>query len=213
MSQNKHRTSVFYDEQDLLHTLLSIHNGGKNIELDPMYNRGMFYKNTLEKPTYRYDLEAEIKGYDAEKGDATDLPLPDNSINCMILDPPFMFGSHGQTKNNVINKRYTMFDTFSELETLYKGILSEAYRVLKKDGVLIFKCQDYTDAKTTMTHCLVYNWATRQGFYTKDIAILEKPNKIYNGNLQQKHLRKSHSYFFVFVKKQRNKDWIDELLS
>lgn len=185
---------------------------GGNIELDPMFNQGMFYKNTLVKPKYRFDLEAEIKGYDAEQGDATNLPLENESVNCMILDPPFMFGTHGQTKNNVINKRYTMFDSFAELETLYKGILAESFRVLRKDGLLIFKCQDYTDSKTTMTHCLVWKWATDLGFYAKDLAILEKPNKIYNGNLKQKHLRKTHSYFYVFIKKQKPKNWLDKIL-
>ena len=120
----------------------------------------------------------------------------------MILDPPFMFGKHGQTVNNVVNKRYTMFDTFEELESCYKGILSEAYRVLKKKGLLIFKCQDYTDSKTTMTHCMVYEWAKELGFYAKDIAILNLPiSKIYNGNLVQRHLRKTHCYFWVFIKK------------
>ena len=68
-------------------------------------------------------------------------------------------------------------------------------------GVLIFKCQDYTDSKTTMTHSLVYSWATEQGFYAKDLAILVKPNKIYNGKTTQRHLRKIHTYFWVFIKR------------
>lgn len=199
--KNKHKTSVFYNEQELLQTILEIHNNGEPIQLDPMYNQGMFYKDLIDKPIYRFDLQADEKGYDAITADATKLPVLSESIKCMILDPPFMFGTHGNTKNNIINKRYTMFNNFDELEKLYKGILKESYRVLCKKGILIFKCQDYTDAKTTMTHCLVYNWATEIGFYAKDIAILERPNKIYNGNLKQRHLRKTHSYFFVFVKK------------
>ena len=177
-----------------------------------MFNQGMFYKNTLNKPEYRFDLEADIKGYDAKQGCATDIPLPDAFINCMILDPPFMHSTHGQTKNNPNTKRYTMFDSYKDLENLYREILRESYRVLRNNGVLIFKCQDYTDSKTTMTHCLVYNLATIRGFYAKDIAILERPNKIYNGNFRQQHLRKSHSYFWVFVKKSSRKSWIDELL-
>lgn len=198
----KHIFSCFDNEQTLINALLNIHNNGNDIELDPMYNKGMFYKNTINKPRLRFDLNASINNYDALDGDATNLPLENNSISTMILDPPFMFGTHGQTKNNVINKRYTMFDTFEELETCYKGILREANRVLKKNGLLIFKCQDYTDSKTVMTHCLVYNWATELGFYAKDIAILNLPiNKIYNGNLTQRHLRKTHCYFYVFVKK------------
>lgn len=197
----KHYKSVFIDEQELIKVILEVHNDNKDIELDPMYNKGMFYKKILNKPKYRFDINATKNNYDAKDGDATNLPLKDNTISSMILDPPFMFGTHGQTKNNVINKRYTMFDNFNELKKCYKGILSDAYRVLKKNGLLIFKCQDYTDSKTTMTHCLVYNWATDIGFYTKDLAILVKENKIYNGCTKQRHLRKVHSYFYVFIKK------------
>lgn len=201
----KHIFSFFDNEQTLIKSLLDIHNNGNDIDLDPMFNQGMFYKALLNKPKYRFDLNANEKGYDAQQGDATDLPLPDNCVHCAILDPPFMFGTHGQTKNNVINKRYTMFDSFEELKQCYQGILKEAYRVLENNGVLIFKCQDYTDSKTTMTHCLVWQWAVEQGFYAKDIAILNLPkSKIYNGKLKQKHLRKTHCYFWVFVKK-RNK--------
>lgn len=181
---------------------MDIHNNGKDIELDPMYNKGMFYKALVNRPKYRFDLNALEKGYDAESGDARKLPIESSSINCMILDPPFMFGTHGQTKNSVISKRYTMFDTFEELRDCYIGILKEAYRVLKKYGILIFKCQDYTDSKTTMTHCMVYRWATKIGVYAKDIAILNLPkDKIYNGNLVQRHLRKTHCYFYVLQKK------------
>ncbi len=176
-----------------------------------MYNKGMFYKAVINKPKYRFDLNAIEKGYDAEQGDATNLPIKSVSINCMILDPPFMFGTHGQTKNSVIKKRYTMFDTFEELKKCYIGILEEAYRVLKKDGILIFKCQDYTDSRTTMTHCMVYRWATQIGFYAKDIAILNLPkDKIYNGNLTQRHLRKSHCYFYVLQKKKIRKEQKNE---
>lgn len=199
---SKHIFSFFDNEQNCIKSLLDIHNEGKDIELDPMYNQGMFYKAILNKPKYRFDLNALDKGYDAQAGDATNLPLNDNSVHCMILDPPFMFGSHGQTKNNIINKRYTMFDTFDELKECYNGILKEGYRVLDKNGILIFKCQDYTDNKTTMTHCLVWQWAIENGFYAKDIAILNLPKvKVYNGNLKQRHLRKTHCYFWVFEKK------------
>ena len=185
----KHTYSFFTNEQKCIRAILDLHNGGKEIELDPMYNKGMFYKALIKKPPLRYDLNAESKNYDAIQGDAASLPLPDNSVGCMILDPPFMFGTHGQTKNSVMNKRYTMFDTFEQLKECYIGILTEAYRLLKRNGLLIFKCQDYTDGKTTMTHCLVWMWAVKCGFYAKDIAILNLPiAKVYNGNLRQRHV-------------------------
>lgn len=202
----KHIFSFFDNEQECIQAILNIHNDGNPIELDPMFNKGMFYKNTVKLPKLRFDLNAEKNNFNAVQGDASHLPLEDGSISCMILDPPFMFGTHGQTKNNVLNKRYTMFDNFNDLKTCYIGILREAYRVLKRNGILIFKCQDYTDGKTTMTHCLVWLWAVRIGFYAKDIAILNLPiTKVYNGNLKQRHLRKTHCYFWVFKKSKGEK--------
>lgn len=198
----KHIYSFFNNEQELLKSVLDIHNDGNPIDLDPMYNQGMFYKNGIvTRPTLRFDLNASKNWYDAQDGDATNLPLESNSLNCIILDPPFMFGRHGKTDGNRCRIRYTMFDNYQQLETCYKGILAEAYRILKKNGICIFKCQDYTDSKTTMTHCLVWQWAQECGFYAKDIAILnlDKP-KIYNGALKQKHLRKTHCYFWIFKK-------------
>jgi len=203
MQQNlieKHYGSVFSSEQELLRTILKIHNESKDIELDPMYNKGMFYKKgILEKPKQCFDINPI--GEFVLKGDATNLNIESNSVNSMILDPPFLFGIHGKTEENVCSKRYTIIDSFDDLIKLYKGILKESYRVLKHNGLLIFKCQDYTDSKTTMTHCFVYNWALELGFYAKDLAILNKQNKIFNPNTTQRHLRKVHSYFWVFVKK------------
>lgn len=201
----KHYKSVFENEQELLKALIDIHLGGKKIEIDPMYFKGNFYKDGIEKPEYYYDNNLEICSCDdlnkPDVGDATNLNwFQDGRFNSIILDPPFLFGIHGKTKEYYSSKTHTIFKNFVELEELYKAILKEAYRLLKKKGILIFKCQDYTDSKTTMTHSLVYNWATELGFYAKDLAILVKPNKVYNPKTTQRHLRKIHTYFWVFKK-------------
>ena len=196
----KHYKSVFENEQDLLKSLIDIHLK-KDIECDPMSFKGNFYKGEINKPKYMFDINPQILG--VEKADATNLPLKDESLNNIILDPPFLFGVHGKTESYYSSKTHTMFENFSQLEKMYKGILSEAYRTLKKKGICIFKCQDYTDSQTTMTHALVYQWALKQGFYAKDIAILVKPSKVYNGNTTQRHLRKTHTYFWVFEKSNK----------
>ena len=193
----KHYKSVFENEQDLLKAIIDIHLGGKDIECDPMYFKGKFYKDGVNKPKNIFDINPQVEG--VEQGDARQLLIPSSKLNNIILDPPFLFGIHGKTKDYYSSKTHTIFKNFIELEKLYKDILLEAKRILKKKGVLIFKCQDYTDSKTTMTHTLVYQWATEIGFYAKDLAILVKPNKVYNGNLTQRHLRKIHTYFWVFI--------------
>lgn len=197
----KHYGSYFTNEQECLKAILEIHNNGQPIECDPMYFKGNFYKDGLEKPKYKFDINPQVD--DCELGDARNLPIANETLNSMILDPPFLFGIHGhQAEHYYSAKTHTMFKNFDELKNCYKDILFNAYRVLKKNGLLLFKCQDYTDSKTTMTHCYVWKWATELGFYAKDIAILNIPqHKIYNGNLIQRHLRKVHTYFWVFIKR------------
>jgi len=192
----KHYKSVFENEQELLKAILQIHcDGVDTFEADPFYFKGNFYKD-IPRPQLVSDLNPLFDF--VEKLDVKDFYYP--ALNSIILDPPFLFGIHGKTKNYYSSKTHTIFRDFQELEVVYKNALNSAYKSLKKKGVLIFKCQDYTDSKTTMTHSLVYNWATELGFYAKDLAILVKPNKIYNGNLTQRHLRKIHTYFWVFIK-------------
>jgi ubiquinone/menaquinone biosynthesis C-methylase UbiE len=98
---------------------------------------------------------------------------------------------------------HSFYDSFESLERTYKALLKEASRVLKNKGLLIFKCQDFTDSKTIMTHYYVIKWALDNGFYVDDMAILVKENKVYNGNLKQRHLRKIHTYFLVMYNKKR----------
>ena len=199
--QIKHIGSVFEDQQELLSALIKLYSP-EGIELDPMYHKGNFYLD-VEKPKMMFDINPTEK--DCGYADARKLPLEKNSINSMILDPPFVFGVHGKNgthqKNNRMAKEFGIFDSFRELSLLYQEILYEAYRILKKSGTLIFKCQDYTDSKTTLTHCYVYQWAMNVGFKVEDIAILNNTNhKIYNPNLTQRHLRKYHTYFLVMKK-------------
>ena len=198
---NEHVKSVFTDEQELLSSILSIHNDGNPIELDPMFHKGGFYKEKVAMPKYIFDIHP-LKEFCAQ-GNAENLPFDDNSISCMILDPLFLFGIHGNTKRYCVSMSMGILENYQELERHYKAILTESYRILKYNGVLIFKCQDYTDSKSTMTHCLIYNWAKEIGYYAKDIAILVRANKIFNPKTQQRHLRKVHTYFWVFIKKAR----------
>ena len=194
----KYYKSVFDNEQELLKAFIDIHLDGKDIELDPMYFKGNFYKG-IKEPKYKFDISPIVLG--VKKADARRLPLENESITSMILDPPFMFGIHGKTKEYYSSSTHGILQDFEALKELYQSIIREAYRVLKTKGILIFKCQDYTDNKTTMTHCFVWQWAVEIGFYPKDLAILNIPQtKITNPNLTQRHLRKTHCYFWVFKK-------------
>ena len=191
--------SVYTNEQELLKAIITVH-CPDGIDIDPMYFKGNFYKNGIEPPKYKYDIKPIVLG--VEQADAKNIPLPSNSIKTLILDPPFMFGIHGKTEKYYSSATHGIFKSFAELEQLYREIIKEANRLLKNKGICIFKCQDYTDSKTTMVHCLVWQWAQEAGLYPKDLAILHLPKgKVYNSKLIQRHLRKTHSYFWVFEKR------------
>lgn len=195
----KHYKSFFENEQELLKAIIEIHNNNNSFECDPMYFKGNFYKE-IEKPKYKYDLNPQT--IDTIQADATNLSLDNNTLNSIILDPPFMICTRESQRQFYSSKTHSYYNSFDELRLSYEALIREASRVLKKGGLLVFKCQDFTDSKTIMTHCIVYELATKIGFYAKDLAILNIPkSKVYNGSLRQRHFRKTHTYFYIFIKK------------
>lgn len=68
-------------------------------------------------------------------GDFTSLPFEDNTFSLVVFDPPHCFG----LKESWFLKRYGSYETQEEmLDNITKGF-HECMRVLKPDGVLIFK--------------------------------------------------------------------------
>ena len=194
-----HYKSYFENEQECLRAIMEIHNNGATFDCDPMFNKGYFYRG-LEKPPHRFDINPIVDG--CEKADATNLPLADSSIGSIILDPPFMICTRESQRNYYSSRTHSYYNSNEDLTNGYSNLLKEAHRVLRKNGLCVFKCQDYTDSKTIMSHCIVYDLATQLGFYAKDIAILNIPqSKVYNGKLKQRHFRKTHTYFWIFIKK------------
>jgi hypothetical protein len=191
--------SVQYNDESILMDIRNMFLDSNNYDLDPCYSSGKFY-GSLEKPKIKMDKTPQST--DVIQNDILDgIPLANSSIRGIVFDPPFMFGTHGQTKNNIMTKRFTMFDTFNELEQMYKTAMKEFYRVLISGGIVAFKCQDYTDSKTTLTHCLIHNWAIEIGFKVEDIFVMVfSGGRVWNSNLKQKHARKYHSYWLVLKK-------------
>jgi hypothetical protein len=84
---------------------------------------------------------------------------------------------------------------------MYSGSLAEFHRLLTDGGIVIFKCQDVVaSGKNHFTHCWVMYEAMKMGFYPKDMVILLSKNRLVDGRKQQ-HVRKFHSYFWVFEKR------------
>jgi tRNA G10 N-methylase Trm11 len=170
------------------------------IDLDPTYSKGNFYKQ-IEKPRLKSDLFPQAD--DVVKSDAASLWLENDSIQTIMFDPPFVAGHTKENPTGIIGERFHGFRYVSDLWEWYDKCLLEFHRVLKKNGVLIFKCQDtVSSGKQHLSHVHIINKAEELGFYSKDLFILTAKNRIIGHNHQvQKHARKFHSYFLVFIKK------------
>ena len=172
--------SVSYDQSEIIKNILQIHVGNGKIDCDSTYSIGNFYKGTgITAPKYKFDINPQTEG--VEYADARNLPLGDGSIHCMIFDPPFLATTgkslHGES-GNVINKRFGVFSNEHELHSFYIDSLKEAYRVLDKHGILIFKCQDkVSSGKQYMSHVFIINEAEKVGFYAKDLFVLLAQNR------------------------------------
>jgi len=196
--------SISYDEDELLNWILKLH-CITSIELDPTYSIGKFYRKSIPEPIYKFDINPTIEG--VEHANAENLPLQDDTINTMIFDPPFL-ATKGKSlsivdSSNIINKRFGVYPTEKELFNFYINALKEFHRILKLNGILIFKCQDkISSGKQYFSHAFIMYHAQNMGYYVKDMFILLAKNRIVaNWQLKnQKNARKFHSYYLVLQK-------------
>lgn len=231
--------SVNYNQHAILRDILDLHcDGGKNkIIVDACYSVGNFYGHfkrikqekqedgkivekeeefEIPQPTYKFDVYPQVEG--CEKIDPWgDWPLEDNSVDVVILDPPFVVGprdcasmKNGKKGSNTIGKRFSSFYPRYEMFETYEHLLSQAYRVLKDGGIVIFKSQNViSGGLNLMTSYYTCRVAEDMGFYVKDEFVLIAKQRLISGKVKkQMHSRRYHSFFHVFVKNDPKKDKI-----
>ena len=194
--------TISYSQTEILSWIISLYcpNG---FDLDPTYSKGNFYK-VIPEPKYKFDLFPPAGIVPANAGN---LPVKSESIETIMFDPPFLAGIEAKAPLGKMRKRFGRYRNIPELWAMYEKAMQEFYRVLKPQGVLVFKCQDTIDAgKQYFSHNKVYEIAERIGFYAKDLFVLLAENRMIGKfHHKQQHARKFHSYFWVFISKNGDK--------
>lgn len=198
--------SVSYDQGEIIRNILKLYVPNGAIDCDPTYCIGSFYKNTgISAPRLKFDIKPQLE--DVVQADCRSLPLEDGSLDCIMFDPPFLatkgVSLEKDDTSNKINKWYGVYDNEKELHRMYVNSMAEFYRVLREDGVLIFKCQDKVNSRRQYySHIFIQNEAVKLGFYPEDLFILLAKQRIVAKwqAARQKHARKYHCYFWVFRK-------------
>ena len=163
----------------------------------------MFYQD-IKEPRLKSDLiplSTHIIKSDCTKLDFID----DNSLNSIVFDPPFLFRKRKSVNNDKISARFTYFNSYDNLQDMYKRSLECFKRKLKKGGYVCFKCQDMTDGKFYCTHNFIINYAEKIGFELKDIIIKKSKTKLQRDAKQQNCVAKVHSYWLILKLKEVSK--------
>ncbi len=196
---------------DVFPSILRLHVPEGATIADVTYGKGVFWKH-VPKHLYKI-LPSDI----ATGTDCRRLPYSDASLDCIVLDPPYMEGLFRKNSDHMAGSgTYAAFrhhysdggetthgpKWHAAVLDLYFKAGREANRALKEGGVLIAKCQDEVSAnRQNLTHVEIINEYEKIGFYTKDLFVIIRPNRPAVSRLKkQVHARKNHSYFLVFVK-------------
>jgi hypothetical protein len=198
--------SCYESQEDILRAIQKLH-CPEGFECDLTYGNGVFWKN-IGDPKLRFDV-APISDH-IRKGDSTNTPLADATLNNVVFDPPFItYIKNGKDYKDgamVMSRRFGGYYSYDELKKHYDLSLKEMSRILKNHGKVIFKCQDLIhNHKMHPTHCLVMNMAEQYGLKILDMFILVANHRMpmpqeKMSNYKQKHARIYHSYFLVFEK-------------
>lgn len=206
--------SVSNNQAEIISNILQLHVVNHKIDCDPTYSKGVFYDNTgIEKPKYKFDIAPTCD--DVQYADCRSLPLSSNSLDCIMFDPPFLATTgkslNGTDDNNFINKRFGVYPSEKELHRFYIDSMLEFHRILKENGILIFKCQDkVSSGKQYLSHVFIINEAIKIGYYPKDMFILVAQSRLVAQwqVKNQKNARKFHCYFLVFEKSNKKIEYV-----
>lgn len=179
---------------------------------DVTYGNGVFWQQV---PEGIYNLLATdiLTGVDCRQ-----LPYEDESIDCVVFDPPYMHtpgGSahvghqnyEGYYRNNSINSDKKYHEAVLDL---YFQAARESWRVLRPNGIYIVKCQDEVCAnQQRLTHVEIINELSTYGFIAEDLFVVMRLGKPgVSRVVNQVHARKAHSYFLVFHKPKGKSRWM-----
>lgn len=184
---------------DLFPDILSLYVPLGSKIADVTYGKGNFWTK-VDVSQYEMLPSDLSTGTDCRK-----LPYEAESIDVVVFDPPYIYNPKATIKDS-ISGSYALNETLdlrtnNDVLEFYQVGMTEAVRVLKKNGVLIVKCQDCIESnKSKWNHITIYMQALELGLVADDLFVLVQTGVPASRWKVQHHARKNHSYFWIFKK-------------
>lgn len=194
--------TVDKDQTAILSGILRLYcDNAPTFDCDLTTSEGVFYKYGIPRPAHCYD---KFPVYDTVKPLDEAFQLPDGSFNSIVIDLPFMVQGSSTQKSvdSIMLNRFSFFTTCEELYQTNVEMLRLAYRLLKPNGILVMKTQDFLEqGKQEWVALYVIQQAQKLGFDLLDQFFLVAKTKLLKTAYRQMCARKMHSYFLVFSKR------------
>lgn len=192
------------DNSDLFPNVLSLYVKNTDEILDMTWGLGTFWKK-VDQSKYKQIIRNDI---DPERGDFHDdfrcTGFIGQSFDVVVLDPPYSNRSSNKTGiiSSLYNNKDVALNTMGDILKFYEDGMKEAFRLLRKNGVLFVKCQDeVSGGKQQRNHISIWNSALGLGFIDEDLFTLVNPIHPIMRHPYQHHSRKNNSFLWVFRKK------------
>lgn len=210
--------NISFDQSEILHNIMHLYNNDEPFDCDMTASELKFYqkvkgnKYVIPEPKILFDVfpkEEKIKKIEPFGR----LPLEDNSIGSIVVDLPFVISPkacksvrEGKKGANLISNRFSSFYPAEELiETIY-WFIKECYRVVKENGIVVWKMQStVSGGRQVWASYFSFLAAQKIGFYVKDEFILQSKSRLISASKikKQQHARKYTSTFYVFQKDKK----------
>lgn len=200
--------SIWYEtDAELLERMLTFYPRKRpRLILDATVNSGRFWEGS-KRPVVGLDIDP--RHGPTVVGDNMHMPFRNASFDVVVYDPPHI-PNQGKDREKDFNTRFGLVLKASpeqgyNFSHLYPPFAREAYRVLKKEGVLLCKIADYVHGhRFQWAHVELIQAAVSVGFTACDCIVKIRKGPITDPRWKKAHhARRHHCYWLIFRKSRK----------
>lgn len=198
----KHVSTVHRSNGDALKAAARLYIDDGDVVADLTYGSGVFWKKTAHDRFKLLGSDIRLVDGIALQADFRCLPYSDNSVDVVVLDPPYLHMA--PSNRHMLDERYRNHEvtagySHQQILDLYGAGLKEAARVLRPKGRVLVKCMDSIESgQQRWAHISIREIAQQLGFTAIDMLVVATRARRTTRWAQQFHAHKSHSYLWVF---------------